>query len=125
MNASTRGRIRITNKSIGGATVFGAIGDGLTQPYFYITDTTNSEHFNTFIDDLIPFIRPNLENRPYLVLDNHLAHKNILIRPTLEQHFNVMWLPSYSCQFNSIETFWSILKSRYRKMLHERYHEVA
>ena len=114
MNGATRGRIRITNKSIGGATVLGAIGDGLVESYFHITDTTNTENFNTFINDLVQQIRPNLENRPYLVLDNHTAHKNVVIRPTLEQHFNVLWLPSYSCQFNSIETFWSILKRRYR-----------
>ena len=71
----------------------------------------------TFLKELAKNLKnPYKENqsRPYLVIDNHAAHKSKKVTMFMETYFKPIWLPAYSCEFNSIESYWSRLKSEYR-----------
>ena len=53
-------------------TVFGAIGNCLQKPVYYLAPTTNKEHFQIFLHKL----RGNIIEgyKPYLLYDGHRAH---------------------------------------------------
>ena len=49
-------------------------------------------------------MKPEFKKRkPYLLLDNHGAHKAIQSKQLLQRHFRILWQPSYTSQFNCIE----------------------
>ena len=90
-----------------------------------VASTTNKEYFEEFIDTMIvPEIRENLPNKPYLLIDNHPGHKNPILRLKLDQHFNVLFMPSYSCRFNSIENLWGYVKLRYMQSFPNHFNEL-
>ena len=59
------------------------------------------------------------DQKMHLVLDNHTAHKSILhgTKEYLEENFIVHWMPPGSPQLNSIETYWGVYKTKFRKLL--------
>lgn len=58
--------------------------------------------------------------KPYLVIDNHRAHKAWRVEEFLNKHFNVIWMPAASCEFNSIESVWSMMKNKFRRVIAQR-----
>ena len=55
------------------------------------------------------------DQRPYLVFDNHPSHKSNSTIAFIEDYFKPLALPTYSCEFNSIETLWSHIKAIFKK----------
>lgn len=56
----------------------------------------------------------------YLVLDNHPAHKtqqSFALMRALK--FEPLLLPTYSCEFNSVEHVWALCKKKLRSLLAE------
>ena len=47
--------------------------------------------------------------KPYLIIDNHPAHKSYAVRD-LYKNFHILFTPAYSSFLNPQETVWSILK---------------
>ena len=99
------------NKSV---TVFGAISAAFTYPIFKQYKSTNSDDFLNFVSLLRDALLPEHKDKSLkLVLDGAAAHKRHDIRAYC--HFNnieIVWMPSYSPEFNSIESLWAIIKHR-------------
>ena len=97
------------NKSV---TVFGAISAAFTYPVFKQYKSTNSDDFLNFVSLLRDALLPEHKDKSLkLVLDGAAAHKRHDIRAYC--HFNnieIVWMPSYSPEFNSIESLWAIIK---------------
>ena len=49
------------------------------------------------------------------MFDNHAAHLVPENEQFINDHFEPLRQPAYSCEFNSIETLWSVIKSDFRK----------
>ena len=83
-----------------GFTLFGCMGTCLRNSVFYkIGSSTSIEEVQEFFVALArQRINPN--GRPFLVLDNHAAHRNVETLRIMRQHFQPLFLPAYSCQFN-------------------------
>ena len=68
-----------------------------------------------------PALLPELKDKSLkLVLDGAAAHKRLDIRAYC--HFNdieIVWMPGYSPEFNSIESLWSVIKARVKHRLVE------
>jgi transposase len=79
------------------------------------TRSTNQEDFLVFLVKIVQGLKRGIK-RPYLVLDNHTAHRTKRVKELLSQHFNVLYLPVASSEFNSVERVWSVIKQRYMKM---------
>jgi len=75
--------------------------------------STNIQEFTAFIQRVIAAFK-NPEDKPYLVLDNHSSHKSLQVRRLLEAHFKVCFIPTQSCELNSIESLWALLKKNFR-----------
>ena len=59
----------------------------------------------------------NLENK-IMVLDNHRAHYSKLFSTKARDlGLDLLYLPPTSSFFNPIETIWSIVKKKWRKMI--------
>jgi hypothetical protein len=54
--------------------MFGAIGTGLTIPFFMLAESTNAQDFERFLTMLVEHIRPDITQKPVLVIDGHPAH---------------------------------------------------
>ena len=81
---------------------------------------TNETEFRRFIELLIPQRKRLRYVKPILVMDGHPAHSCLSLRNTLSRNFEVMKMPASSCEFNSIESLWSLIKSiYYRKIVQE------
>jgi len=62
----------------------------------------------------------NLSSRSkiYVVLDNAQAHRTKVLRDYCSTHFiELVFLPGYSPEFNSIEPLWGVIKNRFKYML--------
>ena len=54
----------------------------------------------------------------YIMLaDNHSSHTSGIGLAKLRRHFQVLFQPSHSSDFNSIEVFWGIVKQHFRKLV--------
>jgi transposase len=76
--------------------------------------STNQEDFQRFLVKLRQHIKRGVQ-RPYLVLDNHCAHRTKNVKAAMAEHFNVLFLPVASSEFNSCEWLWSVLKQRFTR----------
>ena len=81
----------------------------MKHPVFTTAESTNAIAFEKFLRDVVASFR-NAADRPHLVIDNHSAHHSRLVTDLLRDHFTVTYLPTYSCQFNLIETLWAVIK---------------
>lgn len=74
------------NKSyLKSVTVFGALGASLKKPVFMGARATNQIEFRRFLDEIAWNLRnPYRRSKPYLVLDNHPAHRTKLSIKALE-----------------------------------------
>jgi transposase len=72
-------------------------------------ESTNTISFKLFAEMLCTSIKDN-QPKPVLMIDNHKAHLNDETKELLNKHFTLVFIPTYSCRFNSIETLWAIIK---------------
>ena len=88
-------------KFFSAVTLFGAVGRCLKNGYFYmIAKSTDIQEVKRFLVELAGELRnPYSRMKPYLVLDNHGAHRSPKVREELER-FQVLWQPAYSSPVN-------------------------
>lgn len=67
---------------------------------------------------------PYTRVKPYLIMDNHGAHRSDKIREELSR-FHPCWQAPYSSPFNCQETVWSLLKREWLVRLHRRETDLA
>ena len=94
--------------------VMGAMGiKGLIAPLAY-KGTLNGEFFAVYIKEALA---PAMKKGDTLILDNLSPHKvKDVLKPLLDKGVKVIFLPTYSPDFNPIELAWSKLKAYLRKV---------
>jgi hypothetical protein len=55
--------------------------------------------------------------KPVLVIDGHRAHLTVINRELMDRHFTVKVMTPSSCEFNSIEWLWSLVKRKFRSKM--------
>lgn len=76
--------------------------------------TLNKEIFAGYVRNQLA---PTLDSDDTLVMDNSSVHKSKLVRETLDElGIKVLFLPSYSPDFNPIELMWAYVKAILRKL---------
>jgi len=107
-----------------GVTVFGAIGECLPKAVFTLAPTTNREHVMEFLKKLRSVMTPNpmapknKKDRLVVVLDNHRAHVSEEVVGLARQlNMELLFLPPYCPELNSIESLWSIVKGSIKTTL--------
>ena len=103
------------NKDRGkGVTIMGAIGHRLPKGVFSLARTTNQQEVGEFLHKLRDVVTPNrfaVNERIVLVLDNHPSHGTDLVRGLARQlNVELLFLPPYSPELNSIESLWAVFK---------------
>ena len=95
-------------KFFSAVTLFGAVGSCLKGGTLYMTaPATDIPSFKRFLVELAGAVKdPYTKRRPYLVLDNHSAHRSAQVREQLER-FHAIFQPAYSSPFNVQETVWA------------------
>ena len=97
-----------------GITVMGAIGHKLPFGVFGLAKTTNQDEVAEFLKRLRGAVSPSPftnRERIVLVLDNHPSHGTGQVRELAQQlNIELMFLPPYSPELNSIEALWAIFK---------------
>ena len=94
----------------------GAIGNCLTDSQFMIGDSTNQIQFRQFMLQVLGNLKEGV-HRPILILDNAGAHRANDNKQFLDDNFTVMFMPPYSCRFNSIENVWGMIKQMFRRRM--------
>ena len=90
--------------------VVGAVDPQGGQLVSLIVPYCDRHVFQLFLDTLADEAPRQLGKRDYLVLDNASWHK---VKTLDWHHFEPLFLPPYSPDFNSIERLWQHLKSHY------------
>jgi len=95
--------------------LYGAITNYSTDIILTQEDKTNSDGVIRFLLELKDHAeRYHIDQRPWLILDNHGVHYARRVRPYLQQ-FRPLFVPSYSSDLSSVEVLWAILKARMDK----------
>jgi transposase len=104
------------NKSRGkGITVMGAISQHLGKPLFTMEVSTNSSAFQSFLTKLRQRF-PLKSTRVTIVLDNARAHTTLDVKQLAEAlNLELLFMPPYTPEFNSIEALWSVIKRDFKK----------
>jgi len=76
---------------------------------FTFAKSTNQLDFVKFIEATKAKIL-NKRTKPWILLDNHGAHKSPISKEIIGKYFKPLYIPAYSCQFNSIESLWGLFK---------------
>jgi len=112
-------------KRLKGVTVFGAIGIALPGMVFQLAKSTNTDDFIRFLKFLRSKSGVSRDKTLYLVIDNHSAHKSERALDAMERlSFREVFMPTYSPEFNCIETLWGVTKKRVREKLLHSTHEL-
>ena len=93
-------------------TVYAAIGEclGENMPY-YLGSTTKTAEVLKFFQNLRRFCTW-LPPKIWVAMDNAKAHQSDYLRTELDSlGFQILFTPSYSPEFNSIERVWGTFKS--------------
>ena len=81
-----------------------------------LADNQKKETFLQYMKLLYKKIEPKYRQmRPIVIIDNLAIHKCEIVRKYVEPKFDFWFMPAYSCEFNSIETYWAVAKQAYRK----------
>ena len=78
----------------------------------WVTDSTRSENFVEFLDDLVAYTPEGLEL--HCIVDNLSAHATPLVEEFLDEHRNVFLhnTPTHASWLNQVELFFSIIERR-------------
>jgi transposase len=77
---------------------------------------TRTEHFLTYISNVMDVLDRNNMKGHYLVMDNAPIHTPVKIRELIESRgYRCLYLPPYSPFLNPIEEFWSKVKAGIRR----------
>ena len=97
----------VTKKQFG-CTVYGAIGNCLTEPVYMLGTGTNKEEFRVFLHLVVTKLA-NFRRacKPFLIYDQHPAHW--FQQRRIAAHFVNLPQPSYSSPLNSIEVTYRFL----------------
>lgn len=100
-----------------GVTLFGAVSQYIHNPVFMKAKSTNRNDMLKFL----PLVRRQFVDSDqwvYLVLDNHRCHHTKEVTDLARSlRFELMFLPPYCPELNSIEALWGILKRMVKKQL--------
>ena len=109
-----------------GVTVFGAIGECLPKAVLTLAPTTNKEHVMAFLKKLRGVVTPDpmtskaKQLKLVVVLDNHRAHCSQDVRTLASQlNMELLFLPPYCPELNSIESLWAVVKGWIKEQLTE------
>ena len=112
-------------------TILGAIGESLPKAVFTLAPTTNREHVIEFFRKLRSTVDPNpmlarsKQQKLVVVLDNHRAHYGPDVEQLAKQlNMELLFLPPYSPELNSIESLWSIVKGKIKLRLISSSHKT-
>ena len=93
----------------------GAIGLQLGKPLFTMETSTNSNAFCELLGRLRQRF-PRRATRVTIVLDNAKAHKTLDAKTTADElNLELMFMPPYAPEFNSIEALWSVIKRDFKQ----------
>ena len=97
-----------------GITIMGAIGHKLPQGVFVIAKSTNQVDVGEFLKRLRNTVSPlpsTNNERIVLVVDNHPSHGTVHVHDVAAQlNIELLFLPPYTPELNSIESLWAIFK---------------
>ena len=87
--------------------------DDIIAPIYFKGNTNTEIFINWLKEDLLPKLRSN----QVIIMDNASFHKSNKIKELIESYgCRLIFLPSYSPDFNPIEKYWSFLKNKLRKL---------
>ena len=115
---SRKEKINVRYKSGRGKskTIIGAICSEWENLVYLLGENTCTDNTIALFEKMKEHAVPN--RRRVVVLDNHNAHKNNVVRAYAEEHGIILvYLPPTESEFNPIERFWGIFKHHWRKLL--------
>ena len=81
---------------------------------FVFEGTTDSILFNHWLETCLV---PELKRGQVVVMDNYCIHKGNKTKDIIEKAgCDILFLPPYSPDYNPIENYWAIVKSRIKKI---------
>lgn len=95
--------------------IIGALHNSVIRAPFVFEGSCDRNVFEVYVEKvLVPELKPNQT----VILDNASFHKGGRISKILENaNCEILYLPSYSPDFNPIEHYWSGIKNGIRKAL--------
>lgn len=94
--------------------IAGLLGKKLIAPWMF-EGYTDTDVFNVWIEHVL---RPELPPGHTVILDNASFHKSAKTRALIESAgCTLFFLPSYSPDFNPIEEWWAILKTKIKTIM--------
>jgi transposase len=99
-----------------GITVMGAISTKMNRPLFMQAGSTNKLEMLRFL----PLLKKEFpsDEKVYVVLDNHPSHHTKEVTELAKNlGLELMFMPPYSPELNSIEALWSVLKRSVKSQL--------
>lgn len=95
--------------------IIGGLNKNLLLAPFVFEGACNRDVFETYVEQVLV---PNLRSGQTVVLDNASFHKGGRIRELIEKAgCFLLYLPSYSPDFNPIEHYWGPIKNSFKRCL--------
>ena len=89
-----------------------------------VVERFNKDAMMSYIVELVKRLKNQYcKEKSVIVVDNHSVHISCI--EELSKYFKVLRLPTYSCEFNSIETIWGLAKQRLKKIMLMQTEEVS
>ena len=98
-------------------TVYGAIGTPLTGAVFSLGTSTNQVEYREFVRKVKRHQKTTVRGKALFLFDGHPAHRTDQSLKEVRQLFHPVMNVPYTCELNSIETYWSVAKSNFGKLM--------